>query len=122
MKEGIMEAQEIFNVQGLTECNAKIRLFRMSDAWKDEAVVDTADVDKAGNVSKLKKKFRSQKWKDDCLIISIDICDGDLKGKHILLWPLSDNDANAPGVMNLYLSKEDVNIELNPSFFPDYKP
>ncbi len=118
----IIQPVEVDNIQQLTEFKANVRLFKMSDEWKKETVVDTAAVDKHGNIGKSKKIFRSRKWKDDCLIISLDICDGDYVGDHILLWPLSDNDANAPGVMNLYLSKEDIHVELKPTIFPIYKP
>jgi len=118
-----MEDNEIkFNVNALKECTAKIRLFRMSAKWKGETEVDVAEADeKDGGISRLSETFKSKSWKDDCLIISLDICDGEFEGERILLWPLSDDDATAPGVMNLYLCKDDVNVKFSPKFFPVYK-
>jgi hypothetical protein len=94
----------------------------MNDEWKGETLVDTAGVDKRGNIKKKKKPFKSRRWDDDCLIISLDICDGEHTGEHILLWPLADDRANAPGLIKLYLSREDINVELDPNHYKAYKP
>lgn len=110
------------NVNDINGYNAKIQLFRMSDQWKNDTTVDVADVDNSGEVSLSSHEVTTNSWSENCLILSLDIVNGPLSGRKVLLWPLSNKNADAPGVMNMYLPDNDVHIEMDPIYFEKYPP
>ena len=109
-------------IKDINGCTAKVQLFKMSDAWKKETLVDVAAVDDDSEISEQTEEYESKSWRKDCLIISLEIKDGPLSGKKLLLWPLSNSYADAPGVMNMYLPDRDTHVEIPPSKFEIYPP
>jgi len=109
-------------VNDINGCTAKVQLFKMSEKWKNDATVDVLDVDDNGEISLSPHKVTTKKWNKNCLILSLDIVNGPLSGKKVLLWPLSNRNADAPGVMIMYLPDKDVHIEVAPGHFETYPP
>jgi hypothetical protein len=110
------------NVKNINGYDAKVQLFKMSEKWKNDTTVDVLDVDDNGEVSLSPHKVTTKKWRKNCLILSLDMVNGPLSGKKVLLWPLSNEDADAPGVMIMYLPAKNVHIEVAPKHFETYPP